>query len=160
MIPELKDILEQHKGDKGVIHTGNYEIQQWIQNRVINSRLKFPSSKTREYELVQHYNSQEDTVLVSPSMINGVDLKDDYSRFQVIMKVPYPNLQGKKVKERMKTNDKWYSWKTLCDLIQAYGRSVRNENDWAVTYILDANFETLISRIRLPMYIKEAIERG
>jgi hypothetical protein len=43
-------------------------------------------------------------VLISPSFNTGLDLKDDYARFQIIVKVPYPNkgkggpkLKGKEI---------------------------------------------------------------
>ena len=47
--------------------------------------------------LRKHYESKKQTVLISPSLHLGVDLKDDLSRFQVIVKVPYPDLTDKKI---------------------------------------------------------------
>lgn len=158
MVPVIADILEEHKDSKGIIHTANYELARWIQEEFEEEpRLLFHDSKTREATLQNHCNSDVPTVLVSPSMINGIDLKGDLSRFQVILKVPYPHLGSKKVKRKMDTNKKWYSWKTMCDVIQACGRSVRSMDDYAVTYILDANFLRLLERVRLPRYIKDAI---
>jgi ATP-dependent DNA helicase DinG len=75
----------------------------------------------------------------------------------VIAKVPFPNLSNEKVKRRMQTNSKWYQWKTLCDIVQACGRSVRNMNDYATTYIFDANFDNVLRGITLPMYLKKSI---
>ena len=31
----------------------------------------------------------------------------------------------------------WYTSKTLTKLLQGFGRSIRSENDWANTYVLD-----------------------
>ena len=159
MIPEIENILERHKNEKGIIHTTNYEIARWIEKDVEDEegRMLTHTSYTKKAVLDKHHSTEKPTVLVSPSMINGVDLKDELSRFQIIVKVPYPNLSSLKVKERMKTNKKWYSWKTLCDIMQSYGRSTRSETDWSVTYILDENFENLIDRIELPEYIGDAI---
>ena len=56
----------------------------------------------------------------------------------------------------METNPDWYSWKTLVDLLQAYGRSIRNDGDWAETYILDECFDQVLNN-NVPEYFKEAL---
>ena len=91
-------------------------------------------------------------------MINGIDLKDDFSRFQVILKVPFPNLMSKKIKKRLETRSEWYNWKALIDILQAYGRSIRNEEDWAETYILDECFDQILQTTDVPTYFKEALK--
>ena len=42
----------------------------------------------------------------------------------------------------------WYQWKTCVNILQGIGRSVRNEKDWAITYILDGSLSDLIHRNR------------
>ena len=74
-------------------------------------------------------------------MEEGVDLKDDISRFQVICKIPYPYLGDKLVQERKKVWTWWYSFETVKKIIQSIGRSVRNAEDYATTYILDSCWE-------------------
>ena len=32
----------------------------------------------------------------------------------------------------------WYTSRTLSKLLQGFGRSIRSEDDWAKTYVLDA----------------------
>ena len=44
----------------------------------------------------------------------------------------------------MEKNKKWYTSKMLCNLVQECGRATRHEQDWAVTYILDASFSNVI----------------
>ena len=89
--------------------------------------------------------------------MNGIDLKDDLSRFQIIIKVPFPNLQSSKVKRRLETKPEWYNWKTLIEMMQSYGRSVRNEDDWAETYVLDSCFDQVIQK-RVPQYFRDALK--
>lgn len=156
-IPILKRILEKNKDNKGIIHTGNYQFSEWIRRSIKDKRLLIHDSSTREKFLRQHLESEHETVLVSPSMINGIDLKDELSRFQVILKVPFPHLQSSKIKKRLETYPDWYNWKTLIDIMQAYGRSIRNDDDWAETYILDACFDQILSR-KIPRYFKRAIK--
>jgi Rad3-related DNA helicase len=156
--PIIKKILEKNLEHKGIIHTSNYELSKWTKETIKDKRLLFHDSFNREDTLNTHLSSQNPTVLVSPSMINGIDLKDDFSRFQVILKVPFPNLMSTKIKKRLETNPKWYNWKALTDLLQAYGRSIRNDDDWAETYILDECFDQILSGATVPNYFLEALK--
>jgi ATP-dependent DNA helicase DinG len=159
--PYIERILQKHSADKGIIHTFTYENMNRVVNGIPDKRLLHHESATRTAVLERHMASKEPTVLVSPSMMVGVDLKEELSRFQIIMKVPYPSLGSEKVKRRMATNDRWYSWVTVCNIIQSYGRSIRSDTDRAETYILDACFgdiERWSSRL-LPQYVKDAITR-
>lgn len=156
-VPIIKKIIEKNKEVKGIIHTSNYELSKWLEQAIKDNRLIFHDSATREKSLEKHIRSQLETIIVSPSMINGIDLKDDLSRFQIILKVPFPNLTSTKIKRRLASNPEWYNWKTLVDILQAYGRSIRNENDWAETYILDECFDQILNN-NVPHYFKEALK--
>src|SRR5947209_19369202 len=56
----------------------------------------------RDEVIAEHVNSTKPTVLISPSLHTGLDLKDDLSRFQVITKVPYPNIGDRWINEKRK----------------------------------------------------------
>lgn len=160
----VKKILDKYKGKKGIIHTYNYEIATWLHRDLMHTkygdRLLFHDSTNRDDKLKTHMNSNSDTVLVSPSMMAGIDLKDDLSRFQIIMKMPYPNIQSKKIKKRIETYSEWYNWKTVVDLMQSYGRSIRSNTDHADTFILDSSFSDIITQSDkyLPRYFTDAIK--
>lgn len=159
-LPILKKILKKHKNDKGIIHTANYEIQNWVTKDINESRILSHDSTNRSELLQQHYNSNQPTVLCSPSMHVGVDLKDDYSRHQTILKMPYPNLGSKKIKKRMETMKEYYALTTVRDIVQSYGRSVRSMTDNASTYVLDGCFSDVLkwSGKYIPNWVKEAIQ--
>lgn len=149
----LELILEQHRGQKGIIHLPSFSVGELLKTYYttkkkehVLKRLLFHTSKDRIDVLEKHIESTEDTVLVSPSFYEGVDLKDDLSRFQVFTKVPYPNLGDKLVKTKFDRNKQYYQWKTVLKLVQGAGRSIRGENDWATSYILDGNFERLYTQ--------------
>ncbi|MFW6008762.1 MAG: helicase C-terminal domain-containing protein [archaeon] len=157
----INKIINKNKGKKGIIHTTTYEFSNWIQNSINNSRLIFHENTDREERLSEHLsNKRTDSVIVSPSMHTGIDLKDDLSRFQIIMKIPYPNISSNKIKQRQKTNKEWYNWKTVVDLIQGLGRSVRSENDYAESYVLDSSFSSVLmyNSHLIPNYITDAIK--
>jgi Rad3-related DNA helicase len=98
-------------------------------------------------------------VLISPSLHTGLDLKDHLSRFQIITKVPYPNVADKWTSEKRKINKEWYYWQTALRLVQAYGRSVRSKDDWAKTYVLDSafNYFVKVNNNILPKWFLSAI---
>ena len=144
----IKKILEQHKNEKGIIHTHSYKIANYLRNNIKSRRLLVPNSNNREEILKKHLSSKKPTVLISPSMTEGVDLEGDASRFQVVCKVPYPFLGDKLVKKRMNKWNWWYSFQTTKTVIQAVGRSVRSKDDTAVTYILDADWDRFYGRNR------------
>jgi len=163
IVKVLDNLLSVHKNDKGIIHTTSYSQVQFIKNNLSKenlSRLIETNPKFDRNEMIlKHTQSTKPTVLISPSMFLGVDLKDDLSRFQVIVKVPYPDLTDKKVSVLKQRNPKWYEWNTILRLIQAYGRSVRNADDYANTYILDSSVSFLLKNGKemIPKWFSEAI---
>lgn len=89
-----------------------------------------------------------------------MDLKDDLSRFQVLVKVPYPDLSDTGVRIKLERDTMWYDWQTALRPVQMYGRSVRSETDHAATYVLDFNFTLFLDKHRelFPDYFLEALE--
>lgn len=142
----IKDILEHHKNEKGIIHTNSYKISNYIMKNLKNSRLLTHTSENRDEVLNKHLNSTAPTVLLSPSMTEGVDLKGDLSRFQIVCKIPYPYLGDKLVQKRMKKWSWWYPMQTVKTLVQAIGRSIRSQDDFAVSYILDEDWYRFYSQ--------------
>jgi len=159
----IDNLLSVHKNDKGIIHTTSYSQLQFIKNNISkenSSRLIESNPKIDRNEMIlKHFQSIKPTVLISPSMFLGVDLKDDLSRFQIIVKVPYPDLTDKRISVLKQRNPKWYEWNTILRLVQAYGRSVRNSDDYANTYILDSNISYILKNGKdmIPKWFSEAI---
>lgn len=141
LVEMVKLILDQHKNEKGIIHTHTFKIANYIKSNIKSRRLIIHDSSNREEMIQKHMASDKNTVIVSPSLSEGIDLKDDLSRFQIICKIPYPYLGDKLVKKRMNKYKLWYPYQTAKTIVQSAGRSVRNEKDHAVTYILDGNWE-------------------
>ena len=140
MVEVVKMLLEKHSKEKGIIHATNYRVAKYIKENIDSSRVMLHDSTNRDQVLKLHINSEEPTVLLSPSMMEGVDLHDDLSRFQIICKVPFPYLGDLVVQKRMEKNSSWYPYMTAKSVIQSLGRSIRNENDHATSYILDADW--------------------
>ena len=136
----VKEIINQHKNEKGIIHCHTYKIANYLKKNIRSKRILVHNSNNRDEILKKHITSDKPTILLSPSMTEGVDLKGDLSRFQIICKVPYPYLGDPIIRKRMAKNSKWYPMKTAMNIVQAYGRSVRTSDDTAITYILDSDW--------------------
>jgi len=160
---EVDNIMSEHKNEKGIIHTTSYSQLQFIKDKIgkenADRLIETGSSLDRSEVLEKHYSSKRPTVLISPSLHLGVDLKDDFSRFQVIVKVPYPDLTDKRISKMKERDPKWYTWNTVLRLVQAYGRSVRSKDDYATTYILDSSISYLLKNAEgfVPKWFTEAI---
>ena len=97
-------------------------------------------------------------VLISPSMNEGVDLPGDLCRFQIIYKIPYPDLADKQIRLRANADEDWYDYKTALSLIQTYGRGMRFKDDYCITYCIDSRIpEFIASNSFLPDWFKNLI---
>ena len=94
--------------ERGLILTSSIpRCQKILQNlspknatriRICHSRNKDGKSQD---DIISEHATDPTGVLLSSSLWEGIDLKDDLSRFQVIAKVPYPNYTEKRTKAKM-----------------------------------------------------------
>lgn len=146
LLKRIAAVMDHHSDEKGIIHTTTYNIAQMISDRIRSPRLLIQEPGNREEILEKHLKSKNPTILVSPSMTEGVDLYDDLGRFNIVVKVPFANLGDNWVKARKETSRSWYDWTAMKDLVQAVGRTTRHEKDHSISYILDGSFEGLFNR--------------
>jgi ATP-dependent DNA helicase DinG len=160
----VDNIMSMYKNDKGIIHTTSYEQLTFIKDNISKEnarRLLITDPEIQRDEIIfQHVSTTKPTVLISPSLHTGLDLKDELSRFQIITKVPYPSKGDRWTNAKRELDPEWYYWQTALRLIQAYGRSIRSKDDWAKTYILDAAFGYFIKKNKsmLPEWFIQAIK--
>lgn len=142
----LTEIFREHQNDSGIIHTVSYDLAKRVWSALPNSEKKrvllYKGSEEKEV-MLKKMSKKRGAVLMGPSLLEGLNLIDDLSRFQVFMKVPYPYLGDKYVEAKLNFSQKWYSWKTAISVLQGTGRSIRTPSDWAVTYLLDGCFSDL-----------------
>lgn len=158
---QVKQILEEHKGDKGIIHTHTQYIADYIRENVKSDRLLCREPGVKNEELLDlHKDSDKATVLVSPSMSYGVDLKGDLARFQILLKAPWLPTKDVRVEKMMNLDKNWYGNKMLCTLVQACGRGVRSKNDECITYILDGSIYDAVERnkSKLPKFFLDRFQ--
>lgn len=156
-IERILKLVDHHKGQRGLIHTGNFEVMNLIKNRY-NPRILTYSNSAEKEDIIKLLQSKPDAVVCGPSLIEGVDLKDDLCRFMIFAKVPYLSLADELVKRKMRYYENWYSWITMTSIQQGLGRSIRNDQDYCTTYFIDSGFETFFNRNKPDKYIEDRLK--
>lgn len=149
LVENVGKIVKKHvaEGERGIILAPSFKLQNAIVAGLPKGDYKL--FEQRQGEKLEHtlaafkaYTGGS-AILISPALFEGVDLPGDLSRFQILVKAPFPSLGDKRMKY---IADKWpnlYSLITVMKAVQGAGRSVRSDQDHAVTYILDQNLVRL-----------------
>jgi ATP-dependent DNA helicase DinG len=155
---EVEVLMKKYATKKGIVHTQSFSNNKYLVNylqmqghgdRVLTHVAGGPKG-SREAVIERHKTSSEPTALFSPSMAEGLDLKDDYARWGIIIKVPFPAIDPY-VRARMQKDPDWYTWLTALKIVQQTGRIVRSSTDKGVMWILDAGFGDFLRRARSKM---------
>jgi len=164
LVKKVEKLVRKHKGEKGIIHTHNFAIMDHLIRRCAGD-VKDRFMNQRDFEdkkamLAAHGAAEHDSILIAPAMHEGIDLIGDLSRFQIICKIPYANcFDDAQLARRVEVDRQYYTWLTALKLVQSYGRSVRSEDDYAMTYIIDESIHKFLRDAdkMLPIWFKEAI---
>ena len=141
-ISKIKQLIGKYPNQKGVIHTSSNEQAFWIMDNLKEYNLLFVGGESRNEVLKEFNESKDDAILIGASIKDGVDLKGDLCRFQIVFKVPYPQL-NEQVKYRKSLDPSWYYYQAVMAIMQAYGRGIRDKDDYCDMYIIDSNFKKL-----------------
>ena len=131
------------KDERGMIQTGSYAFAKQLYNSAppdVKRRMLLYNGSKEKSVCIKIHEISNDTILVGPTLNEGIDLPGDKCRFIIIMKVPYPSLADDLVKAKIKLFPLWYNSTTSNEIIQGIGRGVRFDGDYCVSYILDACF--------------------
>lgn len=164
MAKVIRDIADKHPDERILVHSVSYDLTRYLVDFLPPERVVTYTSAAEREPALQRYLEKPASILVAPSMDRGVDLPGDACRVQVICKLPFPFLGDKQISSRLygvKGGQTWYLIQCIRSFVQMTGRGVRNEEDYAITYILDKTFQTNLwkkGQRLLPKYMKEAID--
>lgn len=161
LVKKVDSIIARYPDDRGIVHTHNFAIADAIMNNSkLKNRLLFQRNFRNKEDMLAEHSRRPNGVIIAPAMHEGLDLKDDLSRFQIIPKVPYPNFfDDKQLARRVDLDHRYLTWLVALKLVQSYGRSIRSGDDWAHTYVIDETFSKFVREAdkMLPVWFKEAI---
>lgn len=145
VVKALDDLLDRYP-ERVLVHTHSYQLAGDVLklSRHAARMVTYRDAAGRAIALRQYLQSAG-RVMVAPSFERGLDLAGDQCRCTVVLKVPYANLGDRQVSARVHTRGgwAWYRSQAIRSLCQMTGRGVRHEEDWADTWILDAEFGRL-----------------
>ena len=149
LVSRIDSILGSRPGEKGIIHTVSYARRDMVLERSKFSPRMVTHQRRNTEKVVRAFKaSEQPLILVSPSMVTGWDFPDEECRFQILVKLPYPDTRGKIIKARSKKDFDFINYMVMQQLIQATGRGCRSEQDHCQTFILDNNITWFIDRNR------------
>lgn len=98
-------------------------------------------------------------ILVAARRFEGIDLRDDLARLNIIAKVPYPNLADSMVNAMDAVYPGHKDMTTATAIMQAMARGVRHPRDFCLNICLDTAADGLLRRLwgELPEYTRDAI---
>ncbi|HET8686541.1 MAG TPA: helicase C-terminal domain-containing protein, partial [Methanosarcina sp.] len=111
-----------------------------------------------QQKLDAFYASSEPLVFISPVCQQGVDFKGDRGRFQIVLRVPYPNTSDPLMSFKVENDFNWYNYQALIVFGQMVGRVNRAPDDYGATFLMDERFNRFISRNsrKLPQWLQKA----
>jgi len=138
---DVENVSKRHLGENGVVITTSFKTAADIASGVsVEHDVILHDSKTSAKDVISKFKkSTRPTILVSPSLFEGVDFSGDASKFQVLVKAPYPSLGSKRMFHISRKHRAVYLQMAVMRMNQALGRSTRDVNDKSVTYVLDTN---------------------
>jgi ATP-dependent DNA helicase DinG len=160
-VAAVEQILRKEKGNVA-IHTHSYRHQRALVSNLspdLKRRLIVHTGEDRE-EKLQEWMRSRGKVFVSVAFNEGQDWKYDICSAQILLKVPFPDLGDRRVKRRLELGyQRWYQNQAMLEVIQAYGRAVRAEDDAARFYVVDGSCSDLIRSCwqLIPDWFKDAL---
>lgn len=160
--PIIYNICKKHfSGKRGMIQTGSYSNAKKLYDEAppdLKIRMLLYNNAKEKTRMITMHQMSHDTILIGPTLVEGIDLPGDQCRFIIILKVPYPIIVNDYVKKKIQLFPLWYNSVTSNTLIQGIGRGNRFKDDYCITYILDACFLSLYNNTK-DQYSKELQER-
>jgi Rad3-related DNA helicase len=160
-IGRVDEIIERRQGVKGIIHTVSYERARHLLSRSrFASAMLLPGSSDNAsvVERFKRSDVSSSNILVSPSVHTGHDFAGDLARYQIIVKVPYPDTRFGLAAARAAEDEDWARRQAATTLVQMSGRIVRGPGDWGETLVIDDNILDLYTRHKylFPQWFRSA----
>ena len=147
----VSEVMDHHHDENGIIQTTSFYLSSRISylikqiNNKLFKKIHVHQQGDKLENVLFEFKTNNKKFLVSPSIWEGVDLPDDDARFGIMIKCPYYSLADARMKAIMEQYPDVYKIITIYRILQGCGRTVRNENDYSITYMLDSNLKKIFN---------------
>lgn len=152
-------VLPEYSDVRGLIHLP-YSMHDAFHAEVgdCSGRLVYAGREGRAHTVAEWLSSEStDSVLVGSGLHEGLDLRDDLARFQVVVATPRKNIADPGLLHLAETDPDRYEWLTVRELGQLVGRVCRHPEDWGDTLILDSTAIRELGSAQLPEWARAAV---
>lgn len=162
LVEIIQTVMNKFPEEKGLIHVPSYNAGLQLVHAIKDPRLVSHDKDNFLTKLEKFFSTKDNKVFISPVCQQGVDFKDERARFQIIVRIPYPNTNDPFIERKVKTDFPWYNYQTLVLFGQQIGRINRSEQDFGVTILIDERFTKFIKRNQkaIPKWVHSAIITG
>ena len=158
MANKIDRVLDKYSSLRPVLIHVTYSDAALISKYLKHKHIIYTNKDDKE-ETVSKWKA-EGGILLGAGLTTGIDLPWDLCRLNIICKIPFPNTADKYVQKRRAIDPKWYALYAARQVVQASGRSTRNETDFSVTVILDNRWQRLYDSVKtkLPIFFRESVD--
>lgn len=164
LLKAVLKIVNKHSAERGIVHGNSYDVCDKIYACLAETehlpRLIYPKKADQREDAFNRHAATPASILITPSMGEGFDFKDDLARWQIVPKIPWPSLGDRQVKAKSDLDPDWYSCEAVKSIIQICGRATRSMTDYSITYVLDEDFWYLYRKAEhmFPRWFLDAVE--
>lgn len=164
-LDQIDDILEARADRKGVLHSISYARRDLLLARSrCRSRFITHDGPKDLPAALAHFRSlpqSSGAVFVSPSVTTGVDFPYTDCEYQILVKLPFPNLQHALDKARLAADPGLRELLCMRTLVQMTGRGMRAADDACETFLVDGHAKWFLRshRALAPVWFLDAVRR-
>lgn len=149
---------------KGIVHGVSYIRARAFKEALIAagvppSLIYFPKFSQETKKVIEDFKARpQGGIIISPSLSTGYDFPHDAARWQLVLKVPFPDTQSPLQRARAEADKDYGTRIAMETLAQMAGRPSRSQDDWCETYVADASLKWAVFRPGVaPRILKEAV---
>ena len=138
----LESCLEKHQS-KGFIHC-TYSTANMLRKHLKDPRIMFHNQSNKRTVFKEFLNSppEDGKVLIGSGLREGIDLKGDLARWQVMLQCPWSSLMDPANRWLLNYDPEYYLWCATREVLQASGRICRGPEDKGLTYLWASEFRS------------------
>ena len=145
----INECLEMHSS-KGFVH-GTYTVASMLKPLLSNDRLMFHhqgKNKRKVYDEFLESDPALGKVMIGSGLHEGIDLKYDLARWQIMLQCPWPSLMDPGYRWMSDHDPNYYLWSCTREVLQASGRICRGPTDKGLTYLWAHEFSYWLKRAK------------
>jgi len=155
----MDQIISDRRDRKGIVHTVSYKRRDLIMAHSVHRDILLAHTPATTRSVFEEFKrAQGCRVLVSPAATTGWDFPAEECEYQIVTKIPFPDLSSAVMKARAAQDKKYGAFMAVLTLVQMVGRGMRSAEDQCETLVLDDNIKWFLWQYRefLPRWFTAA----